>query len=138
MSRPPSTQPTDAELGILRILWESGPCELGVICAELRRQREIATTTVATMLRVMLEKGLAKRIEGSSGYLWSAKVSRRATAGRMLRKLLNHVFDGSARLMMMHLIDGETLSQEDLRELRELLKSADDEPRSQRNDEEEP
>lgn len=132
MARPPSTQPTDAELGILRILWEHGPCELGVICGELRRQREIATTTVATMLRVMMEKGLAKRSEGPNAYLWSAKVSRHKTAGHMLQKLLNHVFDGSARLMMAHLIDDETLSPKDLRELRELLDSTDDSDRTRR------
>lgn len=130
MSRPSSDQPTDGELNILRILWDSGPCELGVVCAELRRQREIATTTVATMLRVMMEKGLARRNEGPNGFLWSAKVSRRATAGRMLHKLLNHVFDGSARQMMMHLIDGETLSAADRQELKELLENAEEKVQS--------
>lgn len=134
MARPPSTQPTDAELGILRILWDSGPCELGVVCSELRQQREIATTTVATMLRILLEKGLAERTEGPGGYLWAAAVSREATAGRMVRKLMDHVFDGSARLMMMHLIDGEALSAEDIRELRELLEAEDNQARSKQQE----
>lgn len=121
MARSPSTQPTDAELSILHALWSLGPCELGQVCAHLRQQREIATTTVATMLRVMMNKGLAKRTKGPNGWLWSARVSRRATAGQMLGKLLDHVFDGSAQLLMMHLINGENLAAEDLQELRDLL-----------------
>ena len=50
MPRPPSTHPTDGELEILRVLWENGTSSLGAICETLRREREVAATTVATML----------------------------------------------------------------------------------------
>ena len=56
MARPPSTHPTDGELELLQVLWQAGPCSLGQICTALRRRRPIATTTVATMLKVMLDK----------------------------------------------------------------------------------
>jgi BlaI family penicillinase repressor len=121
MARSTSTQPTDAELGILHILWSRGPCELRTICTQLRRHRSVATTTVATILGVMLNKDLAARERGPNGWLWSAKVSKKATAGKMLGKVIEHVFDGSAQLLAMHLIDGENLSPTDLRELRALL-----------------
>ena len=61
MARPASLHPTDVELEILHVLWADGPSALSTVCDRLREQREVATTTVATMLRVMLDKGLVKR-----------------------------------------------------------------------------
>ena len=66
MARPASSQPTDGELEILRVLWREGPSELGVVHRALvaERGRKIAKTTVATMLKVMLDKGLVRRAVG--------------------------------------------------------------------------
>jgi predicted transcriptional regulator len=121
MARPKSTQPTDGELEILKLLWEAGPCELGHVCTELRRQRPVATTTVATMLSVMLEKGLVKRSQGQKGYLWSAKAGRKATTRRLVEKLIERAFDGSAGLLMAHLVESQKLSEKDRREVLSLL-----------------
>ncbi|HON66455.1 MAG TPA: BlaI/MecI/CopY family transcriptional regulator [Phycisphaerae bacterium] len=123
MARPPSQQPTDGELEILKILWETGPAELGRICQAVRRSRPVATTTVATMLTVMLEKGLVKKTRGKRGYLWSAKVTREATAKRVLGKLLDRLFDGSARLLVSHLLTDERLSEADREEIARLLEA---------------
>ncbi len=81
MSRPANDQPTDGELEILKLLWELGPAELKQIHAGLQAQRKVANTTVATMLTVMLAKGLVKRKSGPRGYLWSAP--SRATLPRV-------------------------------------------------------
>lgn len=84
MARPPSTHPTDGELELLQILWQTGPAGLGHICTALRQQRPIATTTVATMLKVMLDKNLVRRKRTAQGYLWSAKSTRQNTATGMV------------------------------------------------------
>src|SRR5947208_2254095 len=100
MARPRSQQPTDGELEILRVLWDAGPAELGQIRAALldSRGRDIALTTVATMLKVMLDKGLVTRRAKNDGgpWLWSAKVSRDTATRGLLRKILSNVFEGSA------------------------------------------
>jgi BlaI family transcriptional regulator, penicillinase repressor len=124
MARPTSKQPTDGELEILKILWESGPAELGGICSALRRHRPVATTTVATMLKIMLSKGLVKRSEGDRASLWSAKVSQRAATTGMLRKLLDRVFDGSAQRLVAHLLEEGRLSDQDRHEIQRLLDSS--------------
>ena len=121
MSRPKSTQPTDGELEILTLLWGAGPCELGSLCSELRRARPVATTTVATMLGVMLKKGLVRRVRGPRGYLWSAKVDRETTARKLTERLIDRVFDGSAHLLVAHLVKSTKLSESDRREVIELL-----------------
>jgi len=121
MPRRASELPTDVELEILQILWNSGPSMLGQICAALRLQRKVATTTVATMLKIMLDKKLVKRSPASRGSLWEAKLSRQAASAGLVRKLLDRVFDGSAEKLVAHLLEAGQLSDSDRQELRRLL-----------------
>ena len=121
MPRPRHPRPTDAELEILQVLWDRGPAALGEICTALREQRDVATTTVATVLKVMEQKGLVTRKPGGRRSLWAAKVSRGAAANRLLSGLLDRVFDGSAHRLVAHLVETGRLSPGEIRELRELL-----------------
>lgn len=123
MARTPSSQPTDGELEILRILWDTGPVELGRLCERLRAGRPVATTTVATMLKVMLQKGLVERKPGARGFVWSAKVSREAAADRLLTRLLDRLFDGSAQSLVAHLLGEGKLSAKDRRQILEMLEA---------------
>lgn len=120
MPRPKSTQPTDVELEILKLLWNAGPSELGQVCTELRRQRPVATTTVATMLSVMLRKGLVKRARSPRGYLWSARAPRDVTTRQLVDRLIDRAFDGSADLLIAHLVESK-LSDKDRRQVLALL-----------------
>ena len=83
----------------------------------------MATTTVATMLGVMLDKKLVRRRSGKRGYLWSAAVSRDDTADRLVGKLIDRVFDGSARRLVAHLVDAGSLTADELRDLKYVLDS---------------
>jgi predicted transcriptional regulator len=123
MARPASSHPTDGELEILRVLWERGPATLGEICDALRRERHVATTTVATMLTVMLDKGLVRRRRAKRGHQWSAVVTHAAAARSMVGKLVDNVFDGSASRLVTHLVEGGKLSDNELAELRKLINS---------------
>ena len=85
------------------------------------RERDVATTTVATMLGVMLDKGLVRRKKATRGYRWSAAVSREAAAKGMVGKLVDLVFDGSASRLVAHLVEDGKLSDNELAELRTLI-----------------
>ena len=121
MARPASVHPTDGELEILRVLWAKGPTALSTLCETLRQQREVATTTIATMLKVMSEKGLVKRLGSGRGAQWTAAITQKRTAKKMVGKLVDHVFEGSADLLAAHLIEGGQLSTKQLAELRDLI-----------------
>ncbi|MHC5538312.1 BlaI/MecI/CopY family transcriptional regulator [Singulisphaera rosea] len=123
MARPPSTQPTDGELELLKILWETGPAGLGQVHAMLQERRGVAITTVATMLKMMLAKDLVRREDGPRGYLWSASVSRQKAVSGLVGKLLNLVFDGSARRLVAHMIDQGQIDDEEREEILKLLRS---------------
>jgi BlaI family transcriptional regulator, penicillinase repressor len=130
MSRPPSTHPTDAELEILKILWEAGPSELGQIVASLRQARTVATTTVATTLKVMMQKGSVERSDGPRGYLWAARVGRDEATSGLLRRLLERAFDGSAGRLVARLVEDGALTRRDRDEIRRLLEANEDEEES--------
>ncbi len=128
MARPPSAQPTDAELEILRVLWNRGAVGLGQIHAIIQERRQVALTTIATTLKTMLVKRLVAREDGPRGYLWSAAVSRRSTASGLLGKLVQHVFDGSAKRLVAHLIQEGVLDDSDRAEIRALLEARSETP----------
>ena len=121
MARPPSDHPTDGELEILQVLWQAGPCTIGQICKTLHEKRSVAITTVATMLKVMLEKKLVQRKRGKQSYVWSAKTTQRAAASGMVRKLVNAVFDGSAQRLVAHLLESGQLSDEEREAIRRMM-----------------
>ena len=121
MSRRPSNQPTDGELEILRLLWDLGPLGLGQICQGIRQQRQVATTTVATVLKVMLDKGLVERNSEARPYVWRALATRERTMRGLVGRLLDQAFDGSAQRLVTHLIQDGRIRDEDRREIQRLL-----------------
>ncbi|MEM7264214.1 MAG: BlaI/MecI/CopY family transcriptional regulator [Planctomycetota bacterium] len=123
MARPRSPHPTEGELEILRVLWSEGPLELGALREQLaaERGREIANTTVATMLKVMEEKGFVKKAKGERSYRWSARVTRKKTSRGLVGRVVDKVFDGSAKGLVTHMIEDGRLSDADLAEIRALL-----------------
>ena len=121
MARPASPHPTDVELEILHVLWADGPSALSAVCDRLREQREVATTTVATMLRIMLDKRLVKRQGAGRGARWTAAVTHQKAADGMVSKLVDHVFDGAVDRLATHLVEGGQLNRKQLAQLRQLI-----------------
>lgn len=94
---------------------------MGQIAKTLRLQRSVATTTVATMLKVMREKKLVQRKQGTHTYLWSAKTTQKSAASGMVRKLVNAVFDGSAQRLVAHLVESGQLNDEEREAVRRMM-----------------
>lgn len=126
MARRPSTQPTEGEIEILKVLWEAdeGAATLGTVRAALQQRKAVAGTTVATMLEVMRRKGLVQRADGPQGYVWSAASSPVATRSGLLRRMIDLAFDGSAQRLVAHLFQEESLSDADRDAIQALLDSA--------------
>ena len=87
MARPPSSQPTDAELEILKVLWEHGPAGLGQVHAAIQESRPVALTTIATTLKVYSQRarqtrGRLSRLPVDSG---NESGGRRVGAARKAR-----------------------------------------------------
>ena len=121
MARPTSRHPTELELEILKILWASGPSSGRQVCDALAPSRPLAYTSVMTIMNIMVEKGYLKRSKKGAGYVYRARVTQKATTQRMLRDLVDRVFDGSAASVMLNLLEATDIEPQKLEQVRQII-----------------
>lgn len=123
MARPVSSQPTEVELKILRILWNGNGSTAREIHNGLSKleARDTTYSTTVKMLSVMLEKGLVKRDESVSPQVYRAAATRKITQRKMLGDLIEKVYDGSAHSLVMQALSSRKASQDELAEIRQML-----------------
>ena len=115
-------RPTDAELGILRVLWQRGPSTVREVQEALNEVRPTGYTTVLKTLQIMTEKGLVRRDEQQRAHVYEAQFAQLQTQRQMVGDLLNRVFDGSASNLLMHaLATKKGASPEELSQIRDIL-----------------
>jgi BlaI family transcriptional regulator, penicillinase repressor len=114
-------RPTDAELAILRILWERGPSTVRHVHDQLARDRSAAYTTALKLLQIMTEKGLVERDERERTHVYKAKLSEDQTQRQLVRDLLDRAFGGSAGKLVMQALATRRASADELREIRNLI-----------------
>ncbi len=115
-------RPTDAELGILRVLWQRGPSTVREVQESLNESRPTGYTTVLKMLQIMTEKGLVRRDEQQRAHVYEAQFAQQQTQRQIVGDLLNRVFDGSASNLLMHaLATKKGTSPEELSQIRDIL-----------------
>jgi predicted transcriptional regulator len=119
MRKTKSAQLTPLELEIMQILWETGQSNVQVVQHKLKR--ELAYTTVQTMLNVLHRKGKVKRILKDRAYFYSATVSERKIIKQSLGDMINRLFGGSAESLVMSLVETKQLTPERLAELHNLI-----------------
>ncbi len=123
MARKSTEQPTDGELNILNVLWQRGPRRLSEICEALSAQRPVAPTTVATLLKIMSRKGQVERIRDYEGVRWQARLSQRQAGSNLIQRLVERVFEGSTRKLVLHLLEAGHLSAEEQQQISDLLET---------------
>jgi len=121
MGRQGASQLTEVELQILRILWDLGPSPVRDVHGRLNAEKGTNYSTSVKMLSVMLEKGLVKRDEAASPYVYRAAMSRDSAGKRMVKDLVNKVYDGAAMSLVLHALKSAKASQEERDEVRRLL-----------------
>lgn len=112
-------KPTDAELGILRVLWARGPSTVRDVAEAMGRAE--AYTTVLKLLQIMTEKGLVERDERQRTHVYEAAFSQDQTEKQLVTDLLDRVFDGSAAKLVLQALEAGTASPEEIDEIRTLL-----------------
>lgn len=121
MARPHHKNPTPAELEVLQIIWEDGPCTVREVMNFLKPKRARAYTSVMSLMNVMAEKGLLNQKPKGRAFIYSAKVSRDTTQSSMLSDLLNRAFDGSANALVAHLLQQAEPNSEELDEIHKTI-----------------
>ena len=121
MPRKPSTQLNDVELAILRVLWRRGPSTVRDVHEALKSTRGSVATATSKMMQVMCDKGLLTRDESRRPQVYLPAVPEEQTQRRIVGDLIQRVFGGSARQMVMRAVETEHVTPAELAEIRKLL-----------------
>ena len=122
MSRKSSLpKPTDAELAILRVLWQRGPSTVREVHEALSRDRDTGYTTVLKFLQIMTEKGLVTRDDSVRAHTYRPLLSEEQTQRTLVGDLLDRAFGGSAEKLVLHALTARETSAEELAQVRRLL-----------------
>ena len=118
----PAPRPTDAELAILRVLWERGPSTVRQVHEVLTvRVGPTAYTTALKLMQIMTEKGLLERDDSVRPQLYNARQKQSQTQKHLLRDFIDRAYGGSVRSLVMHALSTKKPSAKDLEELEALL-----------------
>jgi len=117
-------KPTDAELAILRVLWERGPSTVRHVHELVARDRPAAYTTALKLLQIMTEKGLVERDERDRTHVYRARLGEEQTQRQLVRDLVDRAFGGSAMKLVMQALATRRASPEELRDIRKAIDQA--------------
>lgn len=115
-----------SEWKIMELLWQR-PYTLMELVAELGQTIGWSKSTVATMLRRMEEKGIISYTEQGRTKMFSPALSREDVAARETNNLLCRAYNGSIGMLVNAMAQRNDLTKEDIEELYEILRKAEEE-----------
>jgi predicted transcriptional regulator len=121
----PATQLTPLELEIMNVLWETGPANVQTVQARMQG-RELAYTTVQTMLNILHRKGKVKRQLKDRAYVYRPVLSRQKAVTQAVGDMIDRFFGGSADSLVLNLVETRHLTPEKLAQIQELVKRAEE------------
>lgn len=113
--------PTDAELDLLRVLWNRGPATVRQIFETLSADREVGYTTILKLLQIMAEKGLVHRDESQRSHVYRAAIPAEQTQKQLVSDLLDRAFAGSTEQLVLQALSSKKASPAELDQIRKLL-----------------
>ena len=113
---------TATELEMMNVLWRIAPATVHQVMEALLPQRQLAYTSVSTIVRILEQKGYVRSRKEGRGHLYEPTIQKEAYQVASLQHLVSNVFDGTPTLLVQRLVDSEQLGPEQLDEIRRALK----------------
>ena len=117
----PVPRPTDAELAILRVLWERGPSTVREVHDAMSGWSETGYTTILKLLQIMTDKGLVVRDESQRAHVYATRESEQRTQRQLIGDLIDRAFGGSPAKLVMQALSATKASAEELTQIRTML-----------------
>jgi predicted transcriptional regulator len=127
----PSAKPTltGQELEIMKVVWGLESATVRQVYEALLKRRQIAYTTVMTMMNILEQKGFLKKRQDDRAYIYSPVQPQKQVVGSLVRDFVNRVFNGAAEPLLLHLVEDQKLTEKDLDEIRKMIRSSSREGR---------
>jgi predicted transcriptional regulator len=115
---------TETELELMTILWKLGEGSVADVMSHLAKDRDLAYTSVSTILRILEQKGILKTRKEGRGHIYTPQVEKSEYEAKTVKHVVDRVFDGTPVALVRQLLDTMKLDAKDLQELKNLIDKA--------------
>lgn len=114
---------TEVELELMNVVWSLGNVTVREVCEALPPERDLAYTSVATVMKILQQKGVLseRRVEGSRAHVFAPAIEKPAYEARSLDHIVDNVFAGEPSALVARLLEDERLTPEQLQQIRDAL-----------------
>ena len=118
-------QISDAELEVMKVLWEKSPLNANEVCELICSRSDWAAATVKTLLGRLVRKGAVKQMAAEPMFLYKPQVRRDEYLAQASSSFLGKFFDGATTSMLSFFVKNNKLSTEEMAQLRKILEEAE-------------
>jgi predicted transcriptional regulator len=124
--RTPTPTLTPQELAIMKVVWKLESATVRDVYEDLRKTRDLAYTTVLTMMKILEQKGYVKKTRAEKAFVYRPAKPRAQVIGGMVREFVDRVFDGASRPMLLHLVKEARLSEKERKALLRAIEEVEE------------
>ena len=115
---------TETELELMTILWRLEEGSVGDVIEQLPEERDLAYTSVSTILRILEQKKILRARKEGRGHVYVPQIKKSEYEAKAVRHVVDRVFDGTPVALVRQLLDTVKLDANDLKELKSLIEQA--------------
>jgi predicted transcriptional regulator len=116
---------TEVELELMTILWKLGEGSVSDVIEKLPEERDLAYTSVSTMLRILEQKGILETRKEGRGHVYIPVLEKSEYESKAVRHVVDRVFDGTASALVKQLLGSVKISKKEIEEIKELIEKAE-------------
>jgi BlaI family penicillinase repressor len=124
--RTPNPTLTPQELAIMKVVWKLETATVRDIYEDLRARRDVAYTTVLTMMKILEQKGHVTKTKADRAFVYRPVHARQQVLGGMVREFVDRVFDGASRSALLHLVKQTKLSDKERKALLRAIEEVEE------------
>lgn len=124
--RKPLSPLGETEMEILNHVWKLGEASVTDVREQMLQSREVAYTTVMTIMKNLSDKSYLKYRKEGMSYIYSAAVQPDQVRFSLIDRLIDKVFQGSPKDLVQTLVQSENLTEEERNEIKKLIDSMED------------
>ena len=124
---PPKKSPTltEAELRLMEVLWQNGPGTVQEILQGLPETAPLAYNSVLTTIRILEQKGYVKHVKDGRAHVYTPLIQREEATRSEIRRLVNRFFGSSHELLVLNILEDQTVDAKELKRLRKMLEGSE-------------
>ncbi len=115
---------TGTELELMTILWRLGEGSVADVIGQLPKERDLAYTSVSTIMRILEQKEILKTRKEGRGHIYTPQLKKYDYEAKAVKHVVERVFDGTPVALVRQLLDSVKLDEKELRELKNLVDQA--------------